>query len=80
MPSSVLVHAAVFAVGATVGGGIATVLAKQREKLANTTAKNASILAPVVEVDARGAPQISGVPAVPFVSPILKYGNPGMPC
>jgi endonuclease G len=64
MPSSTIVRAAFFTVGALVGGGVATVLAteKKRQLPPPPTA--------VIQVGPTGAPTLG-------LSPVLKYGDPG---
>ncbi|KAH8102897.1 hypothetical protein BXZ70DRAFT_1057286 [Cristinia sonorae] len=76
MPSPGLVRAAFFAVGAVVGGGVATVVSSKR--------KHASVAIPSppvvqVETTSSGVTRIT-TPAAAMVKvdlPVLKYGNPG---
>ena len=83
MPSSSLVRAAIFAAGAAVGGGVATVLGRKKAQdaaplgvpvyappVTNHTPSNT----PAVSLGASGAPVLAaGVPTIP----VLRYGNPG---
>jgi hypothetical protein len=77
MPTSSIIHAACFALGAAVGGG--TVLAinasKKREALAQVSSPKVPNL-PIVEVGVSGVPHLSAGAAT-AVGPVLKYGNPG---
>ena len=68
MPGSIAVHAAIFAAGALVGGGIAAAVANR-----NLQPK---IQPPITSVDvpSKGA----GPVAIPSKSAVLKYGNPGI--
>ncbi len=85
MASSTIVHAAVFAVGALVGGGVATAVASRRRDAlppikATTVTTQVPINPPVVDVkEGEGAvmkPPIAGN-AVQVDTAILKYGHPG---
>ncbi|TFY79392.1 hypothetical protein EWM64_g4625 [Hericium alpestre] len=75
MPSSSLARAAFFAVGAAVGGGIATAIGASRKR------EPAAVLPPrpdqpVVEVAPGGRAIVSAIPNT-VSSIMLKYGNPG---
>ncbi|TCD68239.1 nuclease [Steccherinum ochraceum] len=77
MPSSGLVRAAFFAVGAIVGGGVATAVGAKRKPTAVVVPSTSST--PVIEVDTGGVTRISSPNAalVKVDLPVLKYGNPG---
>jgi len=78
MPSSSLVRAAIFAAGAVVGGGVATVLGrKQRSEspvLVISPTSKPGTTQPVLEFGVSGSPVLYGGSAL---VPVLKYGNPG---
>ena len=77
MPSPGLVRAAFFAVGAVVGGGIATALSARQKSTPISVPSTPS--QPVVEVEKTGTTRISttGAQLVKVDLPVLKYGNPG---
>ena len=77
MANSLVVHGAIFAVGALVGGGIATTIARKNEtaSLQNITRPQQPVL-PIIQVGTTGNAVIT--PNVGVVSPPLKYGNPGV--
>ncbi|EPQ61434.1 hypothetical protein GLOTRDRAFT_123726 [Gloeophyllum trabeum ATCC 11539] len=85
MPSSSVVHAAVFAAGALVGGGLATAVgaSRNRSQLASPATKPGSAPVVDVKVEPSGATRVSPTGAAGTVTPltplpaILKYGNPG---
>lgn len=69
MPSTSVIHVACFAVGAVVGGGVATAISSRKPVLRPP---------PVIDLDQNGDAKISTalVPA-PAASAVLKYGHPG---
>ena len=84
--SSGIIQAAIFAAGAAVGGGIATVTIKragQRPAELALPPPNAigTIPPPVVQVSSKaGIPSFSAgnlASVATLESPVLKYGNPG---
>jgi endonuclease G len=83
MPSSAIIHAACFAVGAVVGGGVVTaVSSKKRQVPISTTSVDASVARvgapPIIEMDKSGGAKISNaVVASTPMPPVLKYGHPG---
>ena len=88
MPTSSIIHAALFALGAAVGGG--TVLAinasRKKEALVRATVGTTQALPPTGNlngplVEVTGSPRLSqatGAVAALAAGPVLKYGNPGM--
>lgn len=77
MANSLVVHGAIFAVGALVGGGIATTIARKNEPTSlQSGARPQQPVAPIVQVGTTGKAVITS--DVGVVSPPLKYGNPGM--
>ncbi|PCH38707.1 hypothetical protein WOLCODRAFT_136405 [Wolfiporia cocos MD-104 SS10] len=74
MPGVSIVHAAFFAVGALVGGGVATAVSASRRQGSPMPAQPQQ---PVLDVKQGGITQIQGSSAVSIQSPVLKYGNPG---
>lgn len=79
MANSLVVQGAIFAVGALVGGGIATAVARKNEAISplNATFPQPPV-APILQVGTTGNPVIA--PNVDVAHPPLKYGNPGMLC
>ena len=88
MPSGAVVHAAVFAVGAIVGGGLATAVAsRKRDVLSPTTARppvpaqTAPQSPPVLDVkkgeDARAIMKPPPGMVMEVDHSVLKYGHPG---
>ena len=85
MASSTIVHAAVFAVGALVGGGVATaVTSRKRDEygVARTTGVTTQVPPnpPVVDVKSGEGAVMKSPPAgtaVQVDTAILKYGHPG---
>ncbi len=77
MPSSAIVHAAVFTAGALLGGGIAAAVSS-RQKFTPAHVKSP---APVIGIDITGTTKISPELSVSYVlSSPLKYGHPGALC
>ena len=82
MPTSSLVRAAFFALGAAVGGGAVAALNVSKKKEAATTGSTEVTSlkvprnTPLVEVGVAGDPRFSAGAAT-AVGPVLKYGNPG---
>ncbi|KDR81381.1 hypothetical protein GALMADRAFT_134826 [Galerina marginata CBS 339.88] len=75
MPSSVIIHAAVFTAGALIGGGIAAALSNKAEIPRPIVVSPPS---PIVGLDPRGKATISKELTVAANFPLaLKYGNPG---
>ncbi|KIJ17089.1 hypothetical protein PAXINDRAFT_111817 [Paxillus involutus ATCC 200175] len=87
MPSTTFIHAACFAVGAVVGGGVVTAVSSRKRTIpvstgATASAANTAVLAPVVppviELGPSGGARISNAAAATMLtSPVLKYGHPG---
>lgn len=72
MPSSAIVHAAVFTVGAVIGAGAAaTITYKRQQRFGISTSEPA--VTPVVELQKAGTVEVK----TSFGGDILKYGNPG---
>jgi endonuclease G, mitochondrial len=84
MPSAAMLHAACFAAGAVVGGGLVTVVSSKKRQIpvsfipAVDSRKSGVIIPPIVEVGMNGDARITNAAAIAFASPVLKYGNPGM--
>lgn len=85
MPSGAIVHAAVFAVGAIVGGGVATAVARKREATVISppvVTQGIPTQAPVLDVRGGNASGILMKPPPGVVTEVdnavLKYGHPGM--
>ncbi|KZT22692.1 hypothetical protein NEOLEDRAFT_1137723 [Neolentinus lepideus HHB14362 ss-1] len=84
MPSSSIVHAAVFAVGAIVGGGLVTAVGASRNRQFNVPSTSQSST-PVVDVKVGPSGETRVTPTgaagvVTSITPlpaVLKYGNPG---
>ncbi|KZT03557.1 uncharacterized protein LAESUDRAFT_814639 [Laetiporus sulphureus 93-53] len=79
MPGASIVHAAFFAVGALVGGGVAAAVSANRRQ---TTVPVQTIQPhpsqPIVDVKEGGGAQISPASAASVVlPPVLRHGNPG---
>ncbi|KAF8275206.1 hypothetical protein EI94DRAFT_1560458 [Lactarius quietus] len=72
MPSSTLLRATFFALGAVVGGGAVAVLNAPKKKEVPITTQASP---PLVEVGVTGDPRFSA--RATTVGPVLKYGNPG---
>ncbi|OBZ75205.1 Nuclease 1, mitochondrial [Grifola frondosa] len=82
MTSASIVHAAVFAVGAIVGGGIVTAIGSRNRQLPAPVPAAAPVHAPPPVVDVKGGaltPITSpgAVVTVDAALPVLKYGHPG---
>lgn len=79
MASSTIVHAACFAVGAIVGGGIATAVSASNAK--RTIPAPTSVEPPkgaIIQTQPTGAPKLySPGTLVKVDSEVLKHGNPG---
>ncbi|KAL1691462.1 hypothetical protein GGG16DRAFT_91363 [Schizophyllum commune] len=88
MAPSVLIHAAVFAAGAVVGG-VGAAVASKRTASAPPAPTTAAVPGgpvtppsvppkPVVQMSDKGGARITDIePVGALVSPVLKYGNPG---
>ena len=88
MAPSVLIHAAVFAAGAVVGG-VGAAVASKRTAPAPPATTTAAVPGgpvtppsvppkPVVQMSDKGGARITDIePVGALVSPVLKYGNPG---
>ncbi|KAH7927740.1 hypothetical protein BV22DRAFT_1103540 [Leucogyrophana mollusca] len=80
MPNSAIIHAACFAVGAVVGGGVVAVSSRKRHLSLppSTDANVAPITSPVIDMGPGGSARLSSTyDAVALAGPVLKYGNPG---
>ncbi|EMD38664.1 hypothetical protein CERSUDRAFT_113839 [Gelatoporia subvermispora B] len=80
MPSSTIMHAAVFAVGAIVGGGVATAVSSRRRQVPMTppvAVKATDSPSPLVDVQQSGATALQTMSPVMMDTAVLKYGNPG---
>ncbi|KAL1947561.1 hypothetical protein VTO73DRAFT_13285 [Trametes versicolor] len=80
MPSATIVHAAVFAVGALVGGGVATaVSARSRRDMLPPVPAQGAPAPPVIHVKPGQGTQMQTAPGqvVKVDTSVLKYGNPG---
>lgn len=80
MPSTTIVRAAFFAVGALVGGGVATAIGTAKRK--DTISPAQTLPTPVLDVQPSGSPRIS-VPEGALTKvdlPLMKYGHPGVSC
>ncbi|KAI6110075.1 hypothetical protein F5141DRAFT_1278700 [Pisolithus sp. B1] len=72
MPSAAVIHAACFAVGAVVGGGVAAVASARGSR------RPVSTVPPIVEIGPTGDAKLpSATVSGALVSPVLKYGHPG---
>lgn len=72
MPSAAVVHAACFAVGAVVGGGVAAVVSARGSTRPGLT------VPPIVEIGPTGDAKLpNAAVSGALVSPVLKYGHPG---
>ena len=87
MPSSAILHAACFAAGAVVGGGLVTAVSSRKRQISPPlssvptvdSGKSRLIVPPIVEIAATGEARITNAAAaIALASPVLKYGNPGM--
>ncbi|KAJ8519877.1 hypothetical protein ONZ45_g3236 [Pleurotus djamor] len=80
MAGSVFVHAAVFAAGALVGGGVAAAVASKKREFP-VVAQNTQMTSPrppIIEVGPGGVATLSPAAGTGTVlAPPLKYGNPG---
>ena len=82
MPSSAIIHAAYFAAGAVIGGGLATVVSSKKQQIPSSQTSistvdsrtSGAIIPPIVDIGASGDARITKSLAL---SPVLKYGNPG---
>ncbi len=81
MAGSALVHAAVFADGALVGGSVAAAVASRKREIphAGQNTQVSSTKYPIIEVGPGGNAQISKVASSGgVIAPPLRYGNPGV--
>ncbi|KAH9030707.1 hypothetical protein EDB85DRAFT_1420036 [Lactarius pseudohatsudake] len=80
MPTTTLLRATFFALGAAVGGGAVAVLNASKKKeavaLPGVPSSPTQVRPPLVEVGVTGDPRIAA-PATTAIGPVLKYGNPG---
>lgn len=77
MPNSLVIHGAIFAVGALVGGSIATAVARKKEGISpRSVTRPQQPVAPILQLGTVGDAVIT--PNVGTVRPPLKYGNPGI--
>ena len=77
MTGATLVRAAIFAAGAIVGGGVATIISSKRQSPRPSSQTQGAI----VDLDEAGKTRMGGAgtavaPKNPL-SAVLKYGNPG---
>ncbi|KAH9180378.1 hypothetical protein EDB89DRAFT_2119901 [Lactarius sanguifluus] len=72
MPTTTLLRATFFALGAAVGGGAVAVLNASKKKEAVVLP---GVRPPLVEVGVTGDPRFAA-PATTAIGPVLKYGNP----
>lgn len=78
MPSSAILHAACFAAGALVGGGLVTAVSLNKKLPASATVDSRASIPPIIDIGAGGDARITNSAAtLAFASPVLKYGNPG---
>ena len=76
MANSLVVHGAIFAVGALVGGGIATTIARKTDTTSSLSiTRPQQPVTPILQVGTTGNAVITSEGGA--VSPPLKYGNPG---
>jgi len=76
MASSLVVHGAVFAVGALVGGGIAATITRKSETTSSQIiTRSQQPVAPLLQVETAGNAVLTH--NVGIVPPPLKYGSPG---
>ena len=74
MTATALVRAAIFAAGALVGGGVATIISSKRQLPRPSPQTQEAIVA----LDEAGKTRMSGTVApMSSLSTVLKYGNPG---
>lgn len=79
MANSLLVHSAIFAVGALIGGGVATAVAKKKDSnLPHTSASLQQPSAPILQVRPTTGNAVIDRPNVGVIPLPLKYGNPGV--
>ena len=71
MPSTAIVHAAVFTVGAVIGAGAAATITHRRQQ--HLVSPSPSVVTPVVDFQQAGTAVVKGV----LGGDVLKYGNPG---
>ncbi|KAH9004973.1 hypothetical protein EDB86DRAFT_3061856 [Lactarius hatsudake] len=80
MPTTTLLRATFFALGAAVGGGAVAVLNASKKKeavaLPGVPPSPTQVRPPLVEVGVTGDPRIAA-PVTTAIGPVLKYGNPG---
>jgi endonuclease G len=75
MSSTTLVQAAIFTVGALVGGGVTAALTTRKAPVAALPPPSVPA---VVQVGPSGQAQMMMQPVSPgMLEPVLKYGNPG---
>ena len=81
MPSSTILHAACFAVGALVGGGVATAIGRNNtvpRPVPMPVPTSESVKEPIVGVQLGGAPKLSTPGTlIKAESQLLEYGHPG---
>ena len=78
MASSTLIHAACFAMGAVIGGGVATAVSNRKPLPALPSPPTSTTPQPIVEVGHTGVTRVaqSGT-LVKVDSAVLKHGHPG---
>ena len=87
MPSSAIVHAAIFTAGAVVGGCVVAAVSSNRNRQLATSSPVTQLTPkpllpqPVVGLDATGKTAISTELVIRSnLFPVLKYGHPGESC
>jgi len=87
MPSSVIIHAAYFAAGAVIGGGLVTAVSSKKRQIPSPQfsvptvdlRQSGVVIPPIVEIGAGGDARITNAAvAMTLAPPVLKYGNPGL--
>jgi endonuclease G len=88
MPSSVIIHAAYFAAGAVIGGGLVTAVSSGKKRQIPSPQfsvptvdlrQSGVVIPPIVEIGASGDARITNAAAaMTLAPPVLKYGNPGL--
>lgn len=77
MPGGTIVRAAFFAVGALVGGGVATAVAVSKRQVPASTPASTPSTQPVLDVKGGNVTQITSPSPVTVLPPVLRYGSPG---
>lgn len=79
MSGSSMIRTAIFAAGALVGGGVATIISNRKQPVPSVTRPPVASTAPIIDVDESGKTRLAdaGLASLNVVSTVLKYGNPG---